>query len=162
MLSASFAFSQANTKSMKMPSVDIKTPDGKTFNTSGISNNEKPVIISFWATWCTNCVKELNVISEVYEDWQKETGVKLYAISIDDVRSAAKVLPFANGKNWDYEILLDQNKDLYRALGITVVPTTFLLDGNGNIVWKHVEYKEGNEIELYEKVKKVAEGKAIE
>ncbi|MCK9618133.1 MAG: TlpA family protein disulfide reductase [Lentimicrobiaceae bacterium] len=131
---ASLAFPQTEMSIQKLPSVDLRTPDGKIFNTSSIHNDGKPIIISFWATWCTNCIKELNVISEEYENWQKETGVKLIAISIDDVRNAAKVMPFANGKNWDYEILLDQNKDLYRALGITVVPTTFLLDGNGNIV----------------------------
>ena len=42
--------------------------------------------------------KELNAISEVYDDWQEETGVKVIAVSIDDSRNAAKVGPFANGK----------------------------------------------------------------
>jgi len=44
--------------------------------------------------WCKPCVKELTSIAEVYEDWQKETGVKLIAVSIDDARTSASVKPF--------------------------------------------------------------------
>ena len=81
-----------------LPSVDIKTIDGKTFNTKDIVNDGKPVIISLWATWCKPCVAELLAISDVYDEWVEETGVKLYAIAIDDVKTAARVAPFVNGK----------------------------------------------------------------
>ena len=76
-----------------IPAADVKTLDGKTVNTSKFSNDGKPMIIDFWATWCKPCKKELDAIAETYEDWQKETGVKLIAISIDDARSSAKVVP---------------------------------------------------------------------
>lgn len=148
-------------KSYKLPEVNIKTPEGQTFNTSNISNNGKPVIISFWATWCTNCVKELNSISEVYGDWQKETGVKLVAISIDDARNSSKVMPFVNGRNWDYEVYLDVNKDFYRAMHVGNVPFTVLLNGKGEIIWQHTSYEEGGEVQLFDLVKKLAAGQDI-
>ena len=76
----------------------------------------------------------------MYEDWQKETGVKLVAVSIDDVRNAAKVGPLVNGKAWTYDVYLDQNQDLKRALNVNNVPHTFLLNGNGEIGWHHNAY----------------------
>ena len=53
-----------------IPSVDIKKLDGSTFNTANIKNDGKPMIIDFWATWCSPCKAELNAIAEDYADWQ--------------------------------------------------------------------------------------------
>jgi cytochrome c biogenesis protein CcmG, thiol:disulfide interchange protein DsbE len=144
-----------------IPSVDVKTMDGKTFNTSSISNDGKPIIVSFWATWCKPCVKELIAISENYSDWQKETGVKLYAVAIDDSKSMSRVAPLVNSKGWEYEILLDPNSDFKRAMNVVNVPHTFLIDGTGKIVDQHTTFADGDEAILYEKVKKVAEGKPL-
>jgi cytochrome c biogenesis protein CcmG, thiol:disulfide interchange protein DsbE len=151
---------QTDQKKFKLPAVNVKTLDGATFNTSQISNNGKPIIISFWAMWCTNCLKELKAIQELYAEWQEETGVILIAISIDDAKSVDKVKPFVNGKNWDFIVYLDTNKDLYRALNINQVPHTFVINGNGEVVWQHVTYTEGSEIDLYNIVKKVAAGQS--
>ena len=145
----------------KVPSVDIKTMDYKTFNTGDISNNGKPVVINFWATWCSPCKRELNNIAEMYEDWVDETGVKLVAVSIDDSRNMGKVAPYVNGKLWEYDVLLDPNGDLKRAMGVNNVPHTFLVDGKGNIVWQHNSYSEGDEYELYELIKKLSAGESI-
>src|SRR5210317_2182029 len=93
---------ESNKKARKLPAVDIKTADGVPFNTSEISNEGNPVIVSFWALWCKPCIKELNTIADEYYDWQEETGVKLIAVSIDDARSSSKVKPFADGNDWDY------------------------------------------------------------
>ena len=88
----SMSFAQNRT----LPSVEVKTLEGDALNIQKIENKENPIIISFWATWCKPCKKELNNIAEVYEDWQNETGVKLIAISIDDTRSMTKVAPYVN------------------------------------------------------------------
>ena len=139
-----------------LPSVDVKTLDGGTINITAIENNSKPIVISFWATWCKPCKKEHNTIAEVYEDWQDETGVKLVAISIDNSRSMGKVAPYVNASDWDYEVYIDPNGDLKRAMGISTVPHTFLLNSKKEIIWQHKGYVDGDEDELLEQIKKIA------
>lgn len=146
----------------KIPAVEIKNLDQSPFNTSEIQNDGSPMIISFWATWCSPCKRELNAIAEVYEDWQDETNVKLIAISIDDARNVPKVMPYVNGQAWEYEVYLDPNADFKRAMNVNNVPHTFLIDGEGNIVWQHNSYQPGDEDELYELVTTLAEGGSID
>ncbi|MDR3046509.1 MAG: TlpA family protein disulfide reductase [Bacteroidales bacterium] len=144
----------------KLPAIDVKTLDGKTLNTKDISNDGKPIVMSFWATWCKPCVAELRAIADVYDDWVEETGVKVVAVSTDDAKSVARVAPFVKGNNWIFDILLDQNKDFQRAMSIPEVPFLCILNGNGEIVWSHTSYLPGSEEEIYKIVKAlVAEGK---
>ena len=145
----------AQTKMTTLPSVNIKSLEGKIINTDDFENDGKPIVISFWATWCKPCAKELDAIAEVYDDWQEETGVKVIAVSIDDSRNAAKVAPFSNGKDWPFEIYIDANSDLKRALNVNAIPHTFLLNANKEIVWQHTSYLDGDEEELYEEILKL-------
>ncbi len=145
----------------KVPSVEVKTLDGTTFNTADISNDGKPVIICFWATWCKPCIKEHDAINDEYEDWVEETGVKLYSVSIDNSRSSSRVQPFVNGKGWEFNFLLDVNGDFKRAMGVNVPPHTFILNGKNEIVWQHVGYLDGDEEEYIEIVKKIENGEEI-
>lgn len=152
-------FSQSKKRSI--PSANVKNLEGTTVNTSNFNNEGKPMIINFWATWCTPCKRELNNIAEVYDDWIEETGVKLIAVSIDDARNSGKVAPYVNGKGWDFEVYLDSNEDFKRAIGFQNPPFTCLVDGDGKIVYTHAGYSEGDEEELYEALKQVASGEEI-
>jgi cytochrome c biogenesis protein CcmG/thiol:disulfide interchange protein DsbE len=138
--------------STKVPHAIVQTMEGRKVDASTFSNGGKPIIINFWATWCAPCKKELSTIADVYSDWQAKTGVKLIAISIDDARSMARVKPYVDGQDWDYEVYLDPNGDLKRALNVNNVPHTFLLNGKGEIVWQHNNYVPGDEKELFRKV----------
>ena len=140
----------------QLPNINLKDVNGATKNLSKFSNNGNPIIISFWATWCKPCKAELNTIAEEYDDWIDETGVKLIAVSIDDARSSTRVEPYINAQGWEYLVLLDPNGDLKRAMNVNNVPHTFLVDGNGKIVWDHNNYSPGDEEELYEELVKIA------
>lgn len=137
----------------KVPSVTLKTIDGKQFNTDSIVNQGKPIVISFWATWCKPCIMELTAIAENYEQWNKETGVVLYAVAIDDSKTMSRVAPFINSKGWEYIVLLDPNGDFKRAMNVINVPHTFLIDATGKIIDQHTSYAQGDEENLYEKIK---------
>lgn len=161
-LSGFYGYSQVTlSKNRPLPSIDIKDVKGNPFNTSKINNDGKPIIISFWATWCKPCIKELTTIADVYSDWQEETGVILYAVSIDDARSSSQVAPLVNGKNWDYVVLLDQNGDFKRAMNVGPIPQTFLINGNGEIVWQHTSFSEGSELDLIKVVRQLIKGEEI-
>ena len=153
LLTTTFSLSQ---NARKLPNIEVKTLKGDAFNISELNNDGGPMVISFWATWCKPCKKELNNISEVYEDWQEKTGVKLVAISTDDTRSMSKVAPYINSSDWEYEIYLDPNADLKRAMSVSTIPHTFLLNGKKEIVWQHRGYVEGDEEELYNKIVELA------
>lgn len=140
----------------KLPAIDIQTVDGKIFNTKDIQNDGKPIIVSLWATWCKPCIAELLAISDEYEDWVDETGVKMYAVAIDDAKTSARVAPFVNGKGWEYTVLLDVNSDFKRAMNVNDVPYMCILNGKGEIVWQHTSYAPGSEHEVYEIIKKLA------
>ena len=144
-----------------LPAADVKTMDGKSINTNTFSNNGKPIIISFWATWCKPCKKELDAIAEHYEDWVEQTGVKLIAVSTDDSRSSSKVAADVKSKDWKYDIYIDENQDFKRAMSVNLIPHTFVLDGKGNVVWQHNSYADGDEDEIFEIIKKVAKGEKL-
>lgn len=139
----------------QLSAVTLKDMSGKTVNTAELSNDGKPIIISFFATWCKPCNRELSAISEVYEDWQDETGVKLIAVSIDQAQNINKVKPLVDGNGWPYQVLLDPNSDFKRALGVQMIPFVLIVDGKGKIVYKHNGYTEGAENELIEKVREL-------
>lgn len=139
----------------ELPKIDMTTLDGDLINSETISTDDNVVVVSLWATWCVPCIKELDAISEMYDEWQKETNVILYAISIDDSRGVKRVKPMVNGKGWEYTVLLDTNNDFKRAVGAATVPLTLLVKNN-QIVYRHSGYSPGAEMELYEKIKEFA------
>ncbi len=145
-----------------LPAVKIKDLNGNLVDASTLSNDGNPIILSFWATWCKPCIRELTAINDMYVDWQDETGVILIAVSIDDSRLSSKVKPFVTSQGWEYEVYLDENSELRRYMNVNNIPHTFLLDGEGNVVWQHNGYFPGDEDHLYELVEKLANGESIE
>lgn len=143
----------------QLPSVQLKDLEGKTVDTSKLSNDGKPFVISFFATWCKPCNRELKAISEQYADWQDETGMKVIAVSIDQAQNINKVKPLVDGEGWEYEVLLDPNSEFRRAMGVQMIPHVFIIDGKGNIAESRSGYTEGAESHLIEKIRELIAGK---
>lgn len=137
----------------QLPAVSLKTLDGTPINTETLSNDGNPFIIDFFATWCKPCNRELSAIAEVYDEWKDETGVKIFAVSIDQAQNINKVKPLVDQNEWEYEILLDPNSEFLKALGGQMIPFVVVVDGDGNIVSKHSGYTDGAENELIQEVR---------
>ena len=151
-LIAAFALSLSSVQA-QLPAITLKTMNGVEVRTDTLSNDGKPLIIDFFATWCKPCNRELDAISEVYEEWQEETGVKIFAVSIDQAQNINKVKPLVSNHNWEYDVLLDPNSDFLRAVGGQMIPYTLIVDAQGKVVYKHSGYTDGAETELIEKVR---------
>ncbi len=137
----------------QIPQVTLKDINGNTVNTAELSNDGKPFVISFFATWCKPCMRELDAISEVYQDWQDETGMEVIIVSIDDGQNVAKVRPLVDSKGWEYEVLLDPNGDFKRAMNVQMVPSLFILNADGTVVDSRTGYADGSEEHIIELIR---------
>ncbi|HLP21930.1 MAG TPA: TlpA disulfide reductase family protein [Chitinophagales bacterium] len=138
-----------------IPSITLADMNGKQVDVASYTKTGKITVLSFWATWCVPCKKELTNIADVYDEWKKKYNMQIIAVSIDDSRSATKVKPTVEGQRWEYEVLLDVNQDLKRQLNIQSVPFTLLVDATGKIVFSHSGYVDGDEYILEEEIQKL-------
>ncbi len=138
-----------------LPAITLADINGKQVNVADYGKSGKITVLSFWATWCVPCKKELTNIADLYEEWQKKYNMQIIAVSIDDSRSSTKVKPTVEGQRWGFEVLLDVNQDLKRQLNIQSVPFTVLVNESGKIVYTHSGYVEGDEYILEEELQKL-------
>ncbi len=139
-----------------LPSITLADVNGKNVNVADYGKSGKITVLSFWATWCVPCKKELTNMADIYDDWKKKYNVQIVAVSIDDSRSTTKVKPTVEGQRWEYEVLLDVNQDLKRQLNIQSVPFTVVVDATGKIAFTHSGYVDGDEFVLEEELQKLA------
>ncbi|OWY24369.1 TlpA family protein disulfide reductase [Sphingobacteriales bacterium UPWRP_1] len=139
----------------KLPSIELMNMNGEKVNIANYGDNGKITVFSFWATWCAPCKKELVNLAELYDEWKEAYNLEIVAVSTDDQRTAPKVKPYVDGQGWEFDVLLDVNEDLKRALNFQTVPYTLVKDQKGNIVFEHSGYVEGDEYELQEVIEKL-------
>lgn len=128
-----------------LPNIPLKNLKGQQVSLKEIIEPNRPTMISFWATWCKPCLQEIKTINENLTKWKSETDVKFIAISVDDSRSQNRVPSFVNARKWNFDVLIDENGDLQRAMNILNVPHTIIMDKNEKIVYQHSSYAMGDE-----------------
>lgn len=134
------------------PNVSVEDRSGKEIMTKELLG--KPMIVSFWAITCKPCIMELNAMNDMYYDWLDEADFEIVAVSIDDARSSSRAK--AMSSEWEFTCLYDVNQDMKRAMNVSLTPQTFIVDAEGNIVYSHSGYTPGSEVELFEKIKEIA------
>ncbi len=82
----------------------------------------KPVYVSYWAIWCTNCVKELDEINKVKDS----LGIFVVAINEDGEKRENRVIAFVKGKGWNFPVVMDKGQSLMKSAGVSALPTSFL------------------------------------
>lgn len=150
-------FAISATAQKTVPSVNVKTLDGKTVNLKDyIANSGKTIIIDFWATWCSPCKKELDTVADFYDDWKKNYNVELLAITIDNQRALPKVPGIVESKGWEFTIFAGNEEEMRNAFNFQTIPQTLVIDKSGKIVFEHNGYVPGDEEELEKAVVKAA------
>ncbi|MCB0737900.1 MAG: TlpA family protein disulfide reductase [Bacteroidetes bacterium] len=154
---ATMLFAFQPEQNTKLPDLDVEDLDGKKFKLSEYGDDGQITIISFWATWCKPCLKELSAINDNYEDWQEDADFKVVAVSIDDARTKAKVKPFAKAYDWPFDVVIDEAGESKRKFNYQTPPYSLIVDKHGNIVYRHSGYLEGDEDDLHEHLIEIAE-----
>lgn len=140
-----------------LSSIEVKKLNGETIDIlEYVQEQGKTTVLSFWATWCSPCKKELDAIADFYPEWQEDFNMELIAVSIDTRRAFAKIGPMVQSRGWDYLILTDENQQLMQALNVQAVPHTFIISPQGEILWQHSSYVPGDEYELEDQLKALA------
>ena len=153
----SFGFTHPSS-SKKLPDITIADLQGKPVSIQEYAKKSPLTIMSFWATWCAPCKRELDAIAELYSDWAEAYNVNLVAITIDNARALTQVKPLVEEKGWEFDILVDNKQELQQGLNFQAIPQTFVVDAEGNVLYQHEGYTPGDEYEL-EKVIKELSGK---
>lgn len=143
-----------------LPKTQIKDlSSGKKLAFNDIVEKGKVTVISFWATWCIPCKKEIKNISAVLPAWKKEADFNYVTVSIDEVRAEGIAKTYAVSQGWNFPFYIDVNSDLKRSLNFQSVPFTLIIDKEGKIAFSHIGYEEGGEAEVFKKVKELAAAK---
>lgn len=100
------------------------------------------VMINFWATWCAPCRQEMPLLDDLYARYER-VGFTLLGVNIDDdKRRAMKMIDELGVK---FPVLFDESKEVSKLYDVEVMPTTILVDREGNVRYVHHGYKPGYE-----------------
>lgn len=138
--------------------IKLRDADGKIHASKDLLKNDGPILVCFWLTTCFPCKIEMLELSKVYADWEKETGVRMLAISTDFMKNAEKFDKMVKKEDWPWETYHDYNREFRRVMegGLNGMPQTYLFDGDGNQVYYKKKYRPGDEKILFEKIKSIA------
>lgn len=140
-------------KKSQAPNFVAKNLDGKKVELKELLG-EGPLLISFWATWCKPCIKELDQLQKVYKKYKKK-GFEILAIDVDGPRSRSKVKPVVKGLKWEFPVLWDKTKKIYRKYHVLGIPHTVLIDKSGEIRYTHTTYRPGDEEVIKKKIEEL-------
>ena len=113
------------------PEIMLNDLSGKTVHLSDYKG--KPLLLHFWATWCKICEFEQDWINSVNKDWQVLSIASLSSGTEDEIR---RYMKRHNIEHW--QTVVDKDNSLAEHYGISVMPSTFVIDSNGEIRFKEV------------------------
>ena len=152
-----FVFAVAAVSAQQLPDVMVENAQGKMVSVRSLSNG-KPMIISYWSIACKPCIQELNAINDALAEWREEAELEVVAVSVDDARLKASAKAIASSRGWEFICVYDENQDLKRAMNVSLTPQSFVVDGEGNIIFSHSGYTPGSEQLLFDKIVELKKG----
>ena len=111
-----------------------------------------PVLLCFWSSCCKSAVAQVETFSALYEIYNKE-GFVILAIATDDEKTVAKVKPYIKSKKFTFPVLYDTGGNVSRMYYAYNIPFSVLINKSGEIIYTHLGYMKGDEIEIEKKIK---------
>lgn len=128
------------------PDFSVATLDGRTVSL-GDFRGQKKVVVAFWASWCGPCRLEMPTLVKFYQkNHSASSDFEILAVSIDQDRQ--DVANFAAGQHLNFPVLLDSNQRLADAYHVDGIPTMFVIDKDGKIIFGHVGYSGATQYQL--------------
>ncbi|RKY90227.1 MAG: hypothetical protein DRQ13_12910 [Ignavibacteriae bacterium] len=128
------------------PNFKLEDINGGIFELNEIIG-ERIILISFNASICKPCREQVEAFSKIYDEF-KEKGLTLIAIATDDVKTVAKVKPYIKSMGYDFTVLYDTEGGVSRLYYAQLVPFSVLINQEGLIIYSHMGYMRGDEIEF--------------
>jgi thiol-disulfide isomerase/thioredoxin len=151
-----------------LPSVSIHGKDGDTapdFQLSDLGNKvvslhelleDGPVLLDFWATWCSPCLKSMPLLEQLHLQYG-EQGLSVVGINVDGPRSRSKIKPFIRSRRITFPHLIDRNGDVMRLFGVQAIPTSILIAKDGTIIRRRLAAEVGDHKALENAIRKALE-----
>ena len=134
---------QSKQRSLKqaLSTLELSGLDGETVILSSYLG-QGPVLFDFWAIWCKPCLQALPALDALHAELGPR-GLQVVGINEDGPRNAPKVKPFMQTNDYGFPVLLDLNREAQRRLQVAALPTTLLLDADGNVLHTSFGYRPG-------------------
>jgi len=130
------------------PNFTLKSLDGKNIKLSELTGNV--VLVNFWASWCGPCRKEMPFLNAIHNKY-KPLGFTVLGINVEEQVENAKA--FLADRPVDFPILLDSNNQVSKLYDVIAMPSTVVIDRDGNIRFIHHGYQSGDEVKYRNMVK---------
>jgi thiol-disulfide isomerase/thioredoxin len=132
------------------PDFNLRSPAGERLNLKTMLK-DGPVLLDFWATWCKPCVKAMPKLQEIHETYGS-LGLTIVGVNEDGPRGQSKVKPFLRARKLTFQVGLDPDGGLMKRMRVTALPTTLLIDRDGEIVYRQAGFTKGSEAGLIEAI----------
>jgi len=130
--------------------LEVKTLDGNVVTLSDELTGDL-IVLDFWTTWCKPCIRSIPEIIGVSEKYD-ESKVQFIGMNEDSPRNQNKVKPMVNSLKIPYTVLVDNEQGVLSELMVTAFPTLLIMNRKGEVLYTHVGFSSGDEVELENKI----------
>jgi len=140
-------------RNIMLPDLSVRLLDGKQVRLSTLLE-EGPLLVSFWATWCAPCKKEMIFLEEFHQKYN-ENSFRVLAISTDSPKSMSKVKSYIRAKKHTFLVGIDPNQEIAKKMNALLMPTTLILNKDRKVSWYHQGFIPGDEKEIEAQIRAV-------
>jgi len=134
-----------------VPAFKLCNMDGKKVTFADLAEEYELMALVFWATDCGPCKDELVEVNKFADDYD---GFGVVAVATDSARTSSEVKPYVKGQGFKFDVLLDVDGELVKALGIPGNPYAMLVTAEGDVIWEHSGYRKGDEKTMRAEIEK--------